>query len=181
MVALCAGNAQYEFPQDTSLISKQESSVLTKKIKGLGRGQDDFKIVDELAKTPRLSAKLLISELHPIRETRILNGEHKPEAEHVLWCIRALRYVTGGKDFCGDTNHNFGASGEERFRKFWIYFRHKDCASFFAMWPSRGSEYIAPEDAQVRIIMKWKDWYKEEGTSFNYKAMQNPKPEDWLW
>jgi hypothetical protein len=168
---LCA--TQFAFAQDVSATSRE--------VHDLGRGQDNVKIVETLAKTPHLSTKLLISELHPIHESRILNGEDKPDVEHVLWCIRSLRYVTGGKDFCAKTKHKFGSSEEERNRKYWIYFRHQTCASFFAMWPSRGSEYIAPEDTQKEIIDKWKDWFAKDGDSFDYKPMHNPKPEEWLW
>lgn len=159
----------------------QDVPGLSDEIKKLGRGGDDFKIIDTLAKTPPMSTRLLIAELHPLSETRILNGQKDPDDEHVLWCIRALRYLTGGKDFCAKTNHRFGSSEEEQRRKYWIYFHNKTCASFFAMWPSRGSEYIAPKDAQKEIIDKWKDWFAKEGDSFDYKPMHDPKPEEWLW
>lgn len=165
----------------TQYALSQDSSSVSKEVQNLGRGQDNFRIVETLAKTPQLSTKLLIDALHPIRESRILNGQEKPDAEHVLWCIRALRYVTGGKSFCAETSHKFGSSEEERNRKYWIYFRNKKCASFFALWPSRGSEYIAPEDAQISIISQWKVWFAREGAEFDYKPLQNPKPEDWLW
>jgi hypothetical protein len=173
VAVFCLGAAQCAFSQNTPAVSRD--------VKSLGRGQDDLKIVETLAKTPTISTELLIGELHPIPEARILNGQKEPEAEHVLWCIRALRYITGGKDFCARTGHKFGSSDEEQNRKYWIYFRHETCASFFAMWPSRASEYIAPEDAQVSIIQQWKDWLAKEGASFDYKPMRNPKPEDWLW
>jgi hypothetical protein len=173
LAALFVGSAPCIFGQDLSVVSKE--------VQNLGRGPDNLKTVETLAKTPQLSTKLLIGELHTIRESRILNGEERPDAEHVLWCLRALRYVTGGKDFCAKTSHKFGNSEEERNRKYWIFFRHKTCASFFAMWPSRSSEYIAPEDAQTSIISKWKEWFAKEGAEFDYKPMQNPKPEDWLW
>ncbi len=173
VAALFLGAAQCAFSQDLSVVSKE--------VQSLGRGQDNSRTVESLAQTPQLSTKLLIGELRPIRESRILNGQEKPDAEHVLWCVRALRYVTGGKDFCAKTSHTFGSSEEERNRKYWIFSRYKTCASFFAMWPSRSSEYIAPEDTQISIIGKWKDWFEKEGSEFNYKRLQNPRPEDWLW
>jgi hypothetical protein len=173
VAVVCLGIVSYALPQNTSALSSE--------VRNLGQGQDDFKIVESLAKTPRITTELLIRELHLIHESRILNGQEKPEAEHVLWCIRALRYVTGGKDFCAKTNHKYGNSEEEQNRKYWVYFRYKNCASFFAIWPSRASEYIAPEDAQISIIQQWKNWFANEGADFDYKPMQNPKPEDWLW
>lgn len=158
-----------------------QESIIAEEIRRLGTGTDDSKIVAKLAETPQLSTKLLIEELHPVKEARILASEKKPDAEHVLWCIRALRFLTGGKEFCGHTTYNFGKSELERNRKYWVNFKHKNCVSFFAMWPSRGSEYIAPEDAQKEIIDKWKGWFAKDGTSFDYKPLQDPKPEEWLW
>ena len=102
LAALFVGSAPCIFGQDLSVVSKE--------VQNLGRGPDNLKTVETLAKTPQLSTKLLIGELHTIRESRILNGEERPDAEHVLWCLRALRYVTGGKDFCAKTSHKFGNS-----------------------------------------------------------------------
>jgi hypothetical protein len=112
----------------------QETTNVSEEIGQLGTGYDDRQIVATLAKTPRLSVQLLIDELHSVNETRILASDKKPGAEHVLWSIRALRYLTGGKDFCGGTRHEFGKSDFERNRKYWLYFRHRTCVSFFAMW-----------------------------------------------
>jgi hypothetical protein len=159
----------------------QESTSVSGEIRQLGRGNDDRQIVGTLAKAPRLAVQLLIDELRPVNETRILASEKRPEAEHVLWSIRALRYLTGGKDFCGQTRHEFDKSEFERNRKYWLYSRHRTCVSFFAMWPSRGTEYVAPQDAQNEIILKWRDWFKDQGASFDYKPLLNPKPEEWLW
>lgn len=161
----------------------QQAPTLSDKVKHLGTTYNDNgqEIVADLAKTPRASVQLLIEELHPVKGVRILASEYKPGAEHVLWCIRALRYLTDGKDFCGKTDHRFGSSEIEQNRRYWLYFRHHSCVSFFAMWPSRGSEYIAPVDAQKEIIAKWKRWFAAQGASFEYKPLQNPKPEQWLW
>jgi hypothetical protein len=138
----------------------QETTNLPEEIRQLGTGYDDQQIVAALAKTSRLSVKLLIDGLHSVNATRILASEKKPEAEHVLWTIRALRYLTGGKDFCSGTRHEFDKSEFERNRKYWLYSRHRTCVSFFAMWPSRGTEYVAPQDAQNQIIAKWRNWFK---------------------
>jgi len=166
---------------NAGLLSGQETAKVREQVERLGMGDDDFRIVASLAETPQLSVRVLTDELHPVKNVRILASEKDLGAEHILWCIRALRYLTGGKDFCGKTAHTFGNSELERDRKYWLYFRHKTCISFFAMWPSRGSEYIAPEDAQNEIIKKWKDWFEKDGLSFDYRPLHNPKPEDWAW
>jgi hypothetical protein len=160
----------------------QDNASVSAEVKKLGMGEsDDVQIVKRLSTTPQLSARLLVKELHPVTDARLLAGENKPATEHVLWCIRALRYITGGLEFCGKTNHDFGTSQLEKNRKYWLYFKSKSCVPFFAVWPSRGSEYIAPEDAQKVIISKWKNWFVKQGASFDYKPLHDPKPEEWLW
>lgn len=162
---------------------RQDAATLSQEVRKLGTvyNYDDQKTVADLEKVPRTSVQLLIEQLHPVREVRILASENRPGAEHVLWCIRALRYLTGGKDFCARTHYRFADSDIEQRRKYWLYFGHPSCVSFFAMWPSRGSEYIAPEDAQKEIIAEWKRWFAVDGASFDYKPLRHPKPEQWLW
>ena len=160
----------------------QDNATVSTEIKRLGmEGSDILQIAKHLSATPQLSARLLVQELHPVTDARLLAAERKPETEHVLSCIRALRYITGGLDFCGKTSHHFGASELEKDRKYWLYFKNKSCVAFFAMWPSRGCEYIAPEDAQNEIIGKWRNWFAKQGASFDYKPLHDPKPEEWLW
>jgi hypothetical protein len=144
-------------------------------------GGDDVRIVKSLSATPQLSVRLLIEELHTVNKSRELADANDKQTEHVLWCIRALRYITGGVDFCGKTGHQFGASELEKNRKYWLYFKNKSCAPFFALWPSRGSEYIAPKDAQEDIINQWKKWLSRRGRTDQYVPLKEPKPEDWLW
>jgi len=92
-----------------------------------------------------------------------------------------LRYITGGLDFCSQTRHDFGNSEEEKNRKYWLTFAHKNCLTFFALWPSRDRTYVAPEDVQRNIIDQWRHWYSSFGTAYDYKPLQNPLPEKWLW
>jgi hypothetical protein len=159
----------------------QDDGNLNAEVKTLGRGGDDFKIVEHLSTRPQQSVQLLIDELHTVEGGRILAADNKPEPEHILWCIRALRYLTGGMDFCGKTGYHFGTSDLEKNREYWLHFKSKSCVPFFAMWPSRGSEYIAPPDAQREIIRQWKGWLASEGKAFHYTPLKDPKPEAWLW
>jgi hypothetical protein len=163
--------------------SGQDASGVSAQIKklGSGSGEDVDVIVKDLAKTPQLSAELLIQELHPVEDARVFPYISRPATEHLLDCIRALRFVTGGKDFCGKTNHHFGKSELEQNRKYWLYHKDNTCVPFFATWPSRGSDYIAPVDAQKEIIKQWKDWFAREGRTFFYKPFQNPTPDQWAW
>jgi hypothetical protein len=160
----------------------QDQASVSEEVKRLGIGKNDnFQTVISLSTTPELSARLLVEQLHTVKDARLLNSDGKPETEHVLWSIRALRYITGGLDFCGKTSHHFGTSELEKNRKYWLFFKNKSCVPFFAMWPSRGSEYIAPLDAQEEIISQWREWAAREGKTFHYVPLLEPKPEDWLW
>ena len=156
--------------------------TLEQRIARLGTpANDDVADVKQLASSPRVSTGLLISDLHPIPDSEKFAKADKPPMEHVLWLIRALRYVTGGKDFCAPSKHVFATSREEQNRKYWLAFAHQECLTFFASWPSRGRWYIAPEDTQKRIIEQWRHWYATSGAEFDYKPLQNPPPEKWLW
>ena len=158
-----------------------DAAQISRLVGSLGADHDNLKIVAQLANAPELAISPLIQQLHPIYGDRILASQKRPDAEHVLWCIRALRYLCGGQDFCAQTKHVFGNSELERNRKYWLYDRHHTCVSFFAMWPSRGSVYIAPADAQQEIIHKWAAWLKQNSTSLHCTPLQNPQPDQWLW
>ena len=176
-IVLCSARAR-----TTSGESAQREGSVAESVQRLGvHGNDDFADVKRLAETPATSMRLLVEALHPIPEMSISASQNIPSAEHGLWMIRALRYLTGGKDFYAITKHKFGGLQEEQYRKYWLYFGHQNGVSFFAMWPSRGIEYIAPEDAQREIISKWRNWFTTNGSSFHYEPLHNPKPSQWLW
>ncbi len=122
-----------------------------------------------LAEKPYQSGCLLIKELRNIPETAIYsNDEEKHKSSmHIIWCIRALRYLTG-LDFKGTTKHIF--TKQERDRKYWLTLKNEQELPFFADWMSRENIYIAPKDAQEEIIKKWKSWFLENGEKFNYKT-----------
>jgi hypothetical protein len=65
---------------------------IEKIVKDLGRSENSIDKVKVLSQHSEQAIPLLIEELHPLKEARILNQETNPEAEHVLWCIRALRF-----------------------------------------------------------------------------------------
>jgi len=39
-----------------------------------------------------------------------------------------------------------------------------DGVAFFQTWMSRDSVFIAPRDAQEKIIARWRQWYQESGS-----------------
>jgi hypothetical protein len=155
---------------------------LEQRITRLGsHGNDDVADVRLLSETPKASVEALIAALHTIPDSEAFAKADSPQMEHVLWLIRALRYVTGGLDFCAETKHAFGSSEEEKNRQYWLTFHHKECLAFFGYWMSRDRTYIAPEDVQKDIIDQWRHWYAKFGATYEYKPLQNPPPERWLW
>ncbi len=156
--------------------------TLAQRVARLGaHGNDDIADVKLLAANPRASTELLIAGLNPIPDSDEFAKADKPSMEHVLWMIRGLRYVTGGLDFCAQSKHIFGKSEEEKNRKYWLTFHHKDCLTFFGYWMSRDRIYIAPTDAQKNIISQWQDWYAKYGANSEYKPLQSLPQEKWLW
>ena len=152
-------------------------------VRQLGKGGEDMPRINRMAKQPRRATELLVAELHVVADEKVLPGEEaqKAETEHVLWSIRALRFVTGGKDFCAKSSTHFGKNESERNRLYFLSFSHGSCLTFFSLWPSQGVDYIAPADAQKAIIGQWRDWYRTEGATFRFRPLENPAPEQWSW
>ncbi len=159
-------------------------------VKELGGSQNDFKIIKCLAQSAYNSTGLLINELRPIQESKIPNKiknslETHPEAAHVLMCLCGLRYITGGLDFKAVSRYKFKASEEYR-RGHLLTFDDNGIPinqnlKFFGYWMSQGTYYIAPQDAQMKIIQKWKDWHSKITSNYKFHPLRNPRPEDWLW
>jgi hypothetical protein len=158
-----------------------DAQSVEKAVSELGRDGANVDRVKLMKTDPRKAVGLLVSQLSTVSREKLVAGEKDADAEHILWSIRALRYLTGGKDFCAATNYDFGSTEEEKNRRYWLTFRHGSCLRFFALWPSRDAVYIAPRDTQEKIIAEWKSWYERNGSSYHYKPLSDPKPEQWLW
>jgi hypothetical protein len=156
---------------------------IEKVVRALGSDNNDLERIRLLAREPVGSTRLLIAELHPVPGVRVLPNERGTKWKdtwHVIWCLRALRYLTGGLEFRAKTAHHFGDGQIEQRRKWFIgdeEFSRDGTVRFFGVWMSRDSTYIAPRDAQAEIIRKWKTWYEQHGTTFSYvgpKAQESP-------
>lgn len=159
-------------PQNS--ISPRTASVETL-VKELGSDDNEIDRMKALAQRPVEAAGLLVQELHPVSGDRILSQdqdkEEWKETEHVIWCLHALRYLTGGLEFRAKTNHHFGKGELEENRKYFVggeRFPKDGTVRFFGIWMSRDSLYIAPRDAQLLIIQRWKAWYRTNGKTFAY-------------
>jgi hypothetical protein len=138
-----------------------------------------------LMSAPSEAAGLLVDELRVIEPVpefvsplQVVDSEANRAALHVVWCLRALRYITGGLDFRAPTTHQFGS--EERFREQWLRKGSFDSTvSFFGTRMSTDTVYIAPTDAQEQIIQKWRTWCKEDGANYQFRAAK--ELEDWYF
>ena len=130
----------------------------------------DTKIEDlaTLRVDPLLAVTLLVKQVRPISETKILRDERqlRPEEMRVIWSIRALRYLTG-LDFTAKTQHRFQGSNDEDRAQF-LRLKNREVA-FFGVWMSRDSIFIAPEDAQRVIVQKWKKWAKSDARNHKFR------------
>lgn len=144
-------------------------------------GNNDMEDVKRLSRTPYASAGELISQLHTIKDPdKTIVGYGSIRFNHLIWAIAALRYITGGMDFCASTKWKLASQNNESYRSYWLHFSDKNCVTFFSVWPSRDQYYVAPIDAQKQIIKAWKHWYIKKGKTFNYKPLVNPMPSQWL-
>jgi hypothetical protein len=51
---------------------------------------------------------------------------------------------------------------------------------FFGTWMSRDLTWVAPQDAQIRIIDKWRRWLSEHGSTFKY-VKRDDAVDDWYF
>jgi hypothetical protein len=138
---------------------------------------------DLLAANSHLAAKLLIKELHPIpRKTYYPSGKTE-ESRHVLNCLRALRYLTG-KTFSAATKQKLRPD-ESQFLDFNTEMHDANPGHrihFFSVWMSRDAEFVAPLDAQQKIIDQWKQWQEEYGDTFVHSPLKAEDCMDaWVW
>lgn len=142
-------------------------------VKTIGLEKDISKIKLEFAKLrqkPYESVGCLIGELRVLNETKILYEDYEKykDSIHVIWCLRALRYLTG-LDFRAPTKYTL----KDGARKYFLSLKEKTNLPFFATTMAHETIYIAPKDTQAEIIRKWREWYLKEGTTFNYKPIED--------
>jgi len=126
------------------------------------------------------AAGLLLNELRPMPEGVIgleEQGQHA-DSMHVIWCIRALRYITG---------LDFKAGSAAALRKMKLAGGARDLLLIgsgdevlvFSVAMSHDTTYIAPEDVQKAVFEKWKAWYASQGKGFKYSA--HTHLDDWYF
>lgn len=89
----------------------------------------------------------LIEELSPVGDVR------DPSWKHMVWCIRALRSLTG-KRFEFRTTETLTARQRE-------FLKPNRPIPFFALRMSTSQYFLAPRDVQHKIIESWRQWWEE--------------------
>jgi hypothetical protein len=146
-------------------------SIVVKSL-GIGDSSQIYERLEELEKNPTESVRLLISELSPIHNVVRIPPEeahrfHK--ALHVVWCIRALRYLTG-QTFSGATSYRF--VGRNNVRQS-VLQAEDGGVSFFGVRMAHDVIYLAPLDAQLEIIHKWKRWFGENARIIRFEGRRD--------
>lgn len=92
-------------------------------------------------------------------------GHYKFPALHIVWCWRALRMITS-LDFYGKTSQEAGTVFHES-----LVDKETGLIKYSYVWPLKSIVYLAPADAQLEIINKWKAWYGKEAKNFTFKTL----------
>ncbi len=148
----------------------------------LGTQSDYHGPFSVLATDPPMAACHLIRSLHTVRATHVYEQDKRVDTMRVIWALRALRYLTACQDFRAPTTEN-PATWDE-LRRGWLLrddsgvpmkdWKPADGVRFFRTWMSRDSVFIAPFDAQKKIIAQWVAWYRSKGShGFQFKTCES--------
>lgn len=181
----CVTRNEYSNSKDQSSTA---SSNIIQIVQGLGRddNRQHLRCVEdlkELAQSPVAAMDLLIRELKPVDLIRLDYEGNNPasitEGRHVMWCLRAIYFLTGEK-FCATTQYKFKDSELDQNRVGLIYdYDQPRKVRFFVEWMSRGTVYFAPTDAQIKIISQWRSWFERQGKTHPYR--KDAKLNDWYF
>ena len=155
--------------------------ALAAEIGVLGRDDaDNQRIIDHLAGDPRDAVEQLLQQLEPVplSQLRPTDVRRHERASHVVWCLRAIRFLTHGKTFTAPTRYVFEERESAR-KQFLLDKGLGGEVPFFAVWMSRDVVYLAPSDAQEEIIKRWRRWYEVEGRTFRYERAESI--DDWYF
>lgn len=157
-------------------------------VKNLGRNDkttQDYKnhvvMLQQLAARPQTSVEMLVKELEPVAIVKLNYSTNNPtenaKAHHVIWCFRALYYVTR-HEIRATSSYKLTDSEMDQNRS-GLVVRDDGRWSFFTEWMSQGADYFAPLDAQKKIIEEWRKWAKQNATTYHYP--KDVELKDWYF
>ena len=135
-----------------------------------------------LLRRPRTAAACLVGELRVIEQAKL--PPKKPweagvpdPALHVIWSLRALRFLTGGREFHAPTTSRPTRRNEHEHV---IASRDRpDELRFFGTWMSRETVFLAPGDTQQKIIEQWKRWLQDDAARYDFRPAA--RIDDWYF
>jgi hypothetical protein len=176
LLAACGFLAVAATVNDQSLVSV---------VKNLGVKNENIGDDLELLKSdPHKSVALLVAELHLVPHKVYYQQKKTKDSRHVISCLRALRFLTRQTFTATSIQHL--TDDEKQFLDFKNQM-HDDNPGhelhFFGVWMSRDADFVAPADAQRKIIKQWQQWQHDCGDSFIYSAAGKAKDsfENWYW
>jgi hypothetical protein len=149
-----------------------DESDLRHELHYLGQSDSGFRETFPMfSRDPGLSIKLLLDDLDVCSDApreKIQRYSDAVKQNHVIWCIRALQYLTGDM-FYGTTNHKF--SSRETKREAELKKGAPEGKYSFCVWDD--GDFVAPKDVQEQVIHDWKNKYGGELTA---KKISLPPP-----
>jgi hypothetical protein len=169
MLAICVGC------KAPNALGANQGGTIASRVRALGpsTSSEDFKLFEA---DPVEAVEHLVMQLKPISGRSIPRDKQEFHAEEmrVIWTIRALRYLTD-MDFDGTTvNRNWDSD-----RGHFLQRTEGNAVKFFGVWMSRDYTFVAPRDAQLQIIAKWKDWAELHARTHVYPKKHNF--DDWYF
>lgn len=131
---------------------------------------------------------LILGQLHPVHgevlkpSLKSAEGRYEDaDAIHVIRMVQMLQYLTGGISFIARTSERakkLGPARRQALQEWPQIMPHwdevldrypqskKNVVGFYGTDSPSGVYYLAPIDAQRRIIRMWKDWYNRCGATY---------------
>lgn len=123
-----------------------------------------------LSMNRNVAIKILLSELKPINK-KVIQIEQKGygvEGLHIVWCIRALRFLSGCTFFTEEAKEDRNKE-KNQIRILLLMQKRANEYTFFATSANQDKIYVAPMYAQESIIKKWNDWFKKQSGQLKNK------------
>lgn len=159
----------------SSALYAAENEDLVRIVKNIGKTigyeTDTKKQAEEfyvLSKNRLAAIRQLLNELKPVNESIILTDASAKNTEglHVVWSIRALRFLSGCMFFTEKAEEDRFTT-DDQIRTMLLMQKKDNEYSFFAGSAGRDKIYIAPMYVQKAIIRKWQNWFNKKDDKFD--------------
>jgi hypothetical protein len=160
-----------------------DSAAIAEIVGNLGRHDlpTDSADYEALCSNPRLSCRILIDSIWVIQDPMNAMERDSLGTTHMLTIIGMLHCLSGGLQFSAKSNYDFSRTVPDEYRRDWLDLDQDDRLLFLAYWLSHEQLFIAPEDAQAKIIKEWRNWFKKLSSDYVFKPIQGVDFYYWEW